>query len=76
MTAGGDLPDRVLVVWCPGWPEAGQETGTAGDDAGPGDDTGLDGGAAPGAGQRAPEFGPVRACRHPVSRMSAAGVVS
>ena len=24
MTAGGDLPERVLVVWCPGWPEAGQ----------------------------------------------------
>ena len=44
---------RVLVVWCPGWPEAGQETGTAGDDAGP------DGRAAPGAGQRAPEFEPV-----------------
>src|SRR5215831_13619291 len=53
MTAGGDLPERVLVVWCPGWPEAGQETGTAGDDAGPDD------GAAPGAGQRAPEFGQV-----------------
>src|SRR5215470_5788151 len=53
MTAGGSLPERVLVVWCPGWPEAGQEAGTAGDDAGPG------GGAAPGAGQRAPEFGPV-----------------
>src|SRR5262249_35728262 len=43
MTAGGGLPERVLVVWCPGWPEAGQEAGTAGDDAGPG------GGAAPGA---------------------------
>jgi len=56
MTAGGDLPERVLAVWCPGWPAAGQETGTAGDDAGPG------GGAAPGAGQRAhraPEFGQV-----------------
>jgi protein ImuB len=53
VTAGGGWPERVLVVWCPGWPEAGQETGTAGDDAGPG------GGAAPGAGQRAPEFGPV-----------------
>ena len=56
MTAGGDSPERVLAVWCPGWPEAGQETGTAGDDAGP------DGGAAPGAGQgarRAPEFGQV-----------------
>jgi protein ImuB len=56
MTAGGELPERVLVVWCPGWPEAGQETGAAGDDAGPG------GGAAPGAGQRAhraPDFGQV-----------------
>jgi protein ImuB len=53
VTAGGGLPERVLVVWCPGWPEAGQETGTAGDDAGPG------GRAAPGAGQRAPEFGQV-----------------
>jgi protein ImuB len=53
MTAGGGLPERVLVVWCPGWPEAGQEAGTAGDDAGPG------GRAAPGAGQRAPEFGRV-----------------
>ncbi len=56
MTAGGELPERVLVVWCPGWPEPGQETGAAGDDAGPG------GGAAPGAGQRAhraPEFGQV-----------------
>ena len=53
MTAGGGWPERVLVVWCPGWPEAGQETGTAGDDAGP------DGRAAPGAGKRAPEFGPV-----------------
>jgi protein ImuB len=29
MTAGGDLPERVLVIWCPGWPEAGQEMGTA-----------------------------------------------
>jgi protein ImuB len=58
MTAGGDLPERVLVVWCPGWPEAGLETGAAGDDAGPGDDVGP-GGAAPGAGQRAPEFGQV-----------------
>jgi protein ImuB len=56
MTAGGDSPERVLAVWCPGWPEAGQETGTAGDDAGP------DGGAAPGAGpgaRRALEFGQV-----------------
>jgi protein ImuB len=56
MTAGGELPERVLVVWCPGWPEAGQETGAAGDDAGPG------GGEAPGAGQRAhraPDFGQV-----------------
>jgi len=53
MTAGGDLPERVLVVWCPGWPEVGQETGPAGDDAGPDD------GAAPDAGQRAPEFGQV-----------------
>ena len=58
MTAGGDLPERVLVVWCPGWPEAGQETGTAGDDAGPGDDAGGRR-PAPGAGQRAPEFGQV-----------------
>ncbi|HEY7360784.1 MAG TPA: hypothetical protein VH642_08240, partial [Streptosporangiaceae bacterium] len=41
------------AVWCPGWPDAGGETGTAGDDAGPG------GGAAPGAGQRAPDFGQV-----------------
>ena len=50
------MPERVLVVWCPGWPDAGGETGTAGDDAGPG------GGAAPGAGQRAhraPGFGQV-----------------
>ena len=56
MTAGGDPPERVLAVWCPGWPEAGQETGAAGDDAGP------DGGAAPGAGpgaRRALEFGQV-----------------
>jgi protein ImuB len=53
MTAGGGPPERVLVVWCPGWPEAGRETGAAGDDAGPG------GEAAPGAGQRAPEFGQV-----------------
>jgi protein ImuB len=53
MTAGGGLPERVLVVWCPGWPEAGQEAGTAGDDAGPG------GGAAPATGRRAPDFGPV-----------------
>jgi protein ImuB len=51
MTVGGGRPERVLVVWCPGWPEAGQETGTAGDDAG------LGGGTAP--GQRAPEFGQV-----------------
>ena len=53
MTAGGGLPERVLAVWCPGWPEAGQETGTAGGDAGPG------GRAAPGARRRAPEFGQV-----------------
>ena len=53
MTAGGELPERVLVVWCPGWPEAGQEAGAAGDDAGPG------GGEAPGAGQRVPDFGQV-----------------
>src|SRR6266487_4310866 len=53
MTAGGELPERVLVVRCPGWPEAGRETGAADDDAGPG------GGAAPGAGQRAPDFGQV-----------------
>jgi protein ImuB len=59
MTAGGDLPERVLVVWCPGWPEEGQETGAAEDDAGPGDGAGPDGGTAPGAGQRAPEFGRV-----------------
>jgi protein ImuB len=25
MTAGGGLPERVLVVWCPGWPGAGQQ---------------------------------------------------
>jgi protein ImuB len=52
MTAGEGLPERVLVVWCPGWPDAGRDTGTAGNDAGPGG----------GAGQRAhraPEFGPV-----------------
>ena len=56
MTAGGDPPERVLAVWCPGWPEAGRETGTAVDDAGP------DGGAALGARQGArgaPEFGQV-----------------
>jgi len=56
MTAGEGLPERVLAIWCPGWPDAGRETGTAGNDAGPG------GGAAPGAGQRAhraPEFGQV-----------------
>ena len=55
MTAGGGPPERVLVVWCPGWPDAGRETGTAGDGGGP------DGGA-PGAGQpahRVPEFGQV-----------------
>jgi protein ImuB len=53
VTARGRWPERVLAVWCPGWPEAGQETGTAGGDAGPG------GRAAPGTGQRAPEFGQV-----------------
>jgi protein ImuB len=53
MSASGGLPERVLVVWSPGWPEAGREAGTAGDDAGPG------GEAAPGAGRRAPEFGQV-----------------
>ena len=56
MTAGGGLPERVLAVWCPGWPDAGREPGTAGDGGGP------DGGAAPGAGQpahRVPEFGQV-----------------
>jgi len=25
MTAGGDLPERVLVVWCPGWLGTGQQ---------------------------------------------------
>jgi protein ImuB len=56
VTAGGDPPERVLAVWCPGWPEAGQETGTAGDDAGP--DEGAGPGAGPGA-RRALEFGQV-----------------
>jgi protein ImuB len=53
VTAGRRPPERVLVVWCPGWPAAGPETGPAGD--GPAGD----GGTAPDAGHRAPEFGPV-----------------
>ena len=49
MTATGDVPERVLVIWCPGWPE----TGTGGDEAA------RDEGAGPDAGHGAAEFGRV-----------------
>ena len=50
MTAGGDLPERVLVVRCPGWPDAGREPGQAGDGAAPGGEAVRD------TGPEAPEF--------------------
>src|SRR5215470_13163188 len=50
MTAGGDLPERVLVVRCPGWPDAGWEPGQAGDGAAPGGEAVRD------TGPEAPEF--------------------
>ncbi|HEX7267986.1 MAG TPA: hypothetical protein VF256_11235, partial [Streptosporangiaceae bacterium] len=53
MTAAGDLPERVLVVRCPGWPAVGREPGAAGGEAAPG------GGAVRDTGPGAPEFGQV-----------------
>jgi protein ImuB len=53
MTAGGDLPERVLVVRCPDWPSPGREPGAAGGEAAQGSGTARD----PGPG--APEFGQV-----------------
>jgi protein ImuB len=53
MTATGDLPERVLVVWCPGWPAADPEAGTAGDGPARAEE------AVPDAGHRAAEFGRV-----------------
>ncbi len=53
MTAAGDLPERVLVVRCPGWPAAGREPGTAGGEAAPGIGEVRDNGPGP------PEFGQV-----------------
>jgi protein ImuB len=53
MTADGDLPERVLVVRCPGWPAVGREPGTAGGKAAPGS------GAVRDTGPETPEFGQV-----------------
>ncbi|HEV8278928.1 MAG TPA: DNA polymerase Y family protein [Streptosporangiaceae bacterium] len=53
MTAGGDLPERVLVVRCPDWPAAGREPGAAGGEAAPGS------GAVRDTGPGAAEFGQV-----------------
>jgi protein ImuB len=53
MTAAGDWPERVLAVWCPGWPVTDPEAGTDGDEAAQAE------GAVPGAGHRAAEFGRV-----------------
>jgi protein ImuB len=59
VTAAGDRPERVLVVWCPAWPAAGPEAGTAVDGTGPGDGATRGDGAVPDAGHRAAEFGRV-----------------
>jgi protein ImuB len=53
MTAAGDLPERVLVVRCPGWPAVGREPGAAGGEAAPGSGEVWD------TGPGAPEFGQV-----------------
>jgi protein ImuB len=53
MTATGDVPERVLAVWCPGWPATDPETGTGGDEAARAE------GAVPDAEHRAAEFGRV-----------------
>jgi protein ImuB len=56
MTAGRDLPERVLVIWCPVWPQA-PEAGAAGNGtARGGADGARDAGRRP---RRAPEFGQV-----------------
>jgi protein ImuB len=60
MTAAGDQPERVLVVWCPGWPAAGPEAGTAGDGAAdPGEVAARGDEAGPDPGHRAVEYGRV-----------------
>ena len=53
MTAAGERPERVLVVWCPGWPATDPEAGTAGDGAARAGET------VPGAAHQAAEFGQV-----------------
>ena len=53
MTAAGDLPERVLVVRCPGRPTVGREPGAAGGEAAPGSGEVWD------TGPGAPEFGQV-----------------
>ena len=53
MTAAGDLPERVLVVRCPGWPAVGREPETVGGEAAPGSGEVRD------TGPQAPEFGQV-----------------
>ena len=53
MTAAGDLPERVLVVRCPGWPAVGREPGAAGGETAPGSGEVWD------TGPGAPEFGQV-----------------
>lgn len=50
MTATGDVPERVLAVWCPGWLATDPETGTGGDEASRAE------GAVPDAEHRAAEF--------------------
>jgi len=59
VTAAGDRPERVLAVWCPAWPAAGPEAGTAGDGTAREDEPPRGDGAGPGPGHRAAEFGRV-----------------